>query len=116
MLLNPPGLPASKMSGKQKDALLTLIKDYANRHRPDTAEADLKKIDHAGFGKITFAWAGGLQPGEGHYYRIQGPTFLIEFDNTQNNANHIHTVWRDFANDFGEDVLREHYATVPHDK
>ena len=116
MLLNPPGLPASKMSGKQKDALLTLIKDYANRHRPETAETDLKKIDHAGFGKITFAWAGSLQPGEGHYYRIQGPTFLIEFDNTQNNANHIHTVWRDFENDFGEDVLREHYATVPHDK
>jgi hypothetical protein len=116
MLLNPPGLSAGKMSGKQKDALLALIKDYAIRHRPETAEADLKKMDYAGFSKVTFAWAGGLQPGEGHYYRIQGPTFLIEFDNTQNNANHIHTVWRDFANDFGEDVLRDHYATIPHDK
>jgi len=116
MLLNPPGLPAAKMSGKQKDALLTLLRDYAFRHRPEIAEADLKKIDRAGFGKVTFAWAGSLQPGEGHYYRIQGPTFLLEFDDTQNNANHIHTVWRDFDNDFGEDVLRHHYETVPHDK
>lgn len=114
MLLNPPGLPASKMSRAQRDALLRLIKDYANRHRPEQAEADLKKIEKAGFGKVCFAWAGGLEPGQGHYYRIQGPTFLLEFDNTQDHANHIHTVWRDFANDFGEDVLREHYATVPH--
>lgn len=114
MLLNPPGLPAAKMSGKQKDALLALIKDYAFRHRAEVAEADLKKIERAGFSKVCFAWAGGLEPGQGHYYRIQGPTFLLEFDDTQNNANHIHTVWRDFANDFGEDLLREHYETVPH--
>jgi hypothetical protein len=116
MLLNPPGLAASKMTGKQRDALLALIKDYAHRHRLEVAEADLKKIEHSGFGKVCFAWAGALEPGQGHYYRIQGPTFLLEFDDTQNNANHIHTVWRDFANDFGEDVLREHYETVPHDK
>lgn len=114
MLLNPPGLAAAKMTAKQKDALLALIKDYAHRHRAEVAEADMKKIDRAGFGKVCFAWAGGLEPGQGHYYRIQGPTFLLEFDNTQNNANHVHTVWRDFANDFGEDVLREHYETVPH--
>jgi hypothetical protein len=116
MLLNPPGLPAAKMTAKQKDALMALIKDYAFRHRAEVAETDLKKMERAGFGKVCFAWAGGLEPGEGHYYRIQGPTFLLEFDNTQNNANHIHTVWRDFANDFGEDLLREHYETTPHDK
>jgi hypothetical protein len=114
MLLNPPGIAASKMSGKQKDALLALISDYAHRHRAEVAADDLKKIEHAGLGKVTFAWAGSLEPGQGHYYRIQGPTFLLEFDDTQNNANHIHTVWRDFKNDFGEDILREHYETVPH--
>ena len=59
---------------------------------------------------------GGIEPGEPHYYRVQGPSFLLEYDDTQNNANHIHTVWRDLANDFGDDVLREHYETVPHDK
>ena len=63
-----------------------------------------------------FAWAGGTNPGEGNYYRVQGPTFLLEFDNTQNNAKHIHTVWRDFQGDFGEDLLRRHYEQVPHAK
>jgi hypothetical protein len=57
-----------------------------------------------------------LEPGQGHYYRIQGPSFLMEYDNTQNNANHIHTVWRDLQNDFGEDLLRQHYEQVPHGK
>ena len=95
---------------------MSLIKDYANRHRPEVAEADIKKMQGAGFDKVAFAWAGGLEPGQGHYYRVQGPTFLLEFDCTQDNANHIHTVWRDFANDFGEDLLRKHYEEVPHGK
>jgi hypothetical protein len=64
----------------------------------------------AGWDKVHFAWAGGLEKGQGHYYRIQGPTFLVEYDNTQNNANHIHTAWRDFNGDFGRDVLAEHLA------
>ena len=115
-LLDPPGLSAAKMSKAEREALLNLIKDYANRHRPELAEDDLKKIQSAGFEKVCFAWAGGLESGQGHYYRIQGPTFLIEFDCTQDNANHIHTVWRDFANDFGEDLLRKHYEEVPHGK
>jgi TonB family protein len=68
----------------------------------------------AGFDKIYFAWAGGVNKGDPHYYRIQSPAFLIEYDNTQNNANHIHSVWRDFNGDFGEDLLREHYQTTPH--
>ena len=57
-----------------------------------------------------------MEPGDPHYYRIQGPTFLLEYDDTQNNANHIHTVWRDLANDFGDDALRRHYDEVPHGK
>jgi hypothetical protein len=60
------------------------------------------------------AWAGALEAGQGHYYRIQGPTFLVEFDNTQNNGNHIHSVWRDFSGDFGRDLLREHLRSVAH--
>ena len=89
---------------------MTLVENYAYRLRPELADQDLAKIAAAGFEKIRFAWAGGIEPGQGHYYRLHGPTFLVEFDNTQNNANHIHTVWRDAANDFGEDLLREHYA------
>ncbi len=115
-LLEPPGLSSAKMTAKQKDALLNLVKNYAFRHRPEVAEDDLKKIQDAGFGRVCFAWAGGLEPGQGHYYRVQGPTFVLEFDCTQDNANHIHTVWRDFANDFGEDLLRKHYEDVPHGK
>ena len=61
-----------------------------------------------------FAWAGGFEPGEGHYYRIQTPDFLFEYDNTQNGANHIHAVWRQFEGDFGADLLRRHYETSPH--
>ena len=74
----------------------------------------LMKISTAGFDSVRFAWLGGLEKGEGHYYRVQGPTFLLEYDNTQNDANHIHAVWRDFEDDFGEDLLRQHYERVPH--
>jgi len=115
-LLNPPGLPAAQMTGEQKELLLNLIKDYAFRHRAEVASEDLQKIQKAGFDKVHFAWAGALEPGQGHYYRVQGPTFLLEYDDTQNNANHIHTVWRGFENDFGEDLLRRHYEEVPHGK
>ncbi|HXE55040.1 MAG TPA: DUF3500 domain-containing protein, partial [Tepidisphaeraceae bacterium] len=110
----PIGLPAVEMTADQKRMLMNLVEYYAYRLRPELADQDLEKIDKAGFEKIHFAWAGGLEPGEGHYYRLHGPTFLVEFDNTQNNANHIHTVWRDSANDFGEDILREHYDTSRH--
>ncbi len=80
----------------------------------EVAAERMRRIDAAGFDKMTFAWAGADAPHQGHYYRVQGPTFVIEFDNTQNNANHIHSVWRDFNGDFGEDLLREHYASVAH--
>ena len=58
---------------------------------------------------VRFGWAGDRHPGQAHYYRVHGPTFLIEYDNTQNMANHIHSVWRDIDGDFGRDLLREHY-------
>jgi hypothetical protein len=107
--LTPFGLSASAMKDSQREMLWTVIKEYVYRYRPELADQDLKKIQGAGLDKITFAWAGSTERGEGHYYRVQGPTFLMEYDNTQNNANHIHTVWRDLQDDFGEDLLREHY-------
>jgi hypothetical protein len=76
----------------------------------------MERIRKAGDDQIHFAWAGGLEVGQPHYYRIQGPAFLMEYDNTQNNANHVHTVWRDLQNDFGGDLLREHYEQTPHGK
>jgi hypothetical protein len=103
------GIPAARMSKEQQELLEALIREYVYRHRPEIAGEDLRKIQEGGFGKVYFAWAGGIEPGEGHYYRIQGPTFLMEYDNVQNNNNHIHAVWRDFENDFGEDLLRRHY-------
>ena len=112
--LENAGLAGSEMNSEQSAMLLKLIKEYVFRNRPDVANEDLKKIEDAGLGKIHFAWAGGLEHGEGHYYRVQGPTFLMEYDNTQNDNNHIHAVWRDFGNDFGEDLLLKHYREVPH--
>ncbi|MGI8964619.1 MAG: DUF3500 domain-containing protein [Limisphaerales bacterium] len=108
------GLPMTKMDEAQCALLKRLGQEYLYRHRPELAEANLKKIEQAGGDKIYFAWFGGTEPGQPHYYRIQGPTFLVEYDNTQNNANHVHAVWRDFENDFGEDLLRQHYETTPH--
>ncbi|HNV28737.1 MAG TPA: DUF3500 domain-containing protein, partial [Cyclobacteriaceae bacterium] len=70
----------------------------------------MEKIKKAGIENLSFAWAGSLKPGIGHYYRIQGPMLLIEYDNTQGNANHVHTMVRDLNDDFAEDILREHYA------
>ena len=93
---------------------MNLVKVYVNRLRGDLAEMDLKKIEKAGWDKVYFAWAGGVEKGDPHYYRVQGPTFLIEYDNVQNGANHHHTVWRDFDGDFGVDLLAEHYASDPH--
>ena len=74
----------------------------------DIAEDRLARVRKAGVEKIAFAWAGDTERGKKHYYRVQGPTFLIEYDNTQNDGNHIHSVWRDFNGDFGRDLLREH--------
>lgn len=114
--LDSAGLPAEKMNETQRQLLMGLIKEYVGRYRGEVADGDLQKIEKAGASKIRFAWAGGAEREEGHYYRVQGPTFLLEYDNTQNGNNHIHAVWRDFENDFGRDLLREHYSRTPHEK
>lgn len=107
--LDPVGILAADMTEAQRAALLTLISEYTGRYRSEIAAADMQKIQAADIGKIRFGWAGGTQPGEAYYYRIQGPTFLMEAANVQNNANHVHATWRDFQGDFGRDLLREHY-------
>lgn len=103
------GLPFLAMDSRQRELLERLIHVYAERFRPELAAKKLAQLQADGMEKIRFAWAGGLGRGEGHYYRIHGPRFVIEFDNTQNDANHVHSVWRDFENDFGEDLLHSHY-------
>jgi hypothetical protein len=106
-LLEPKGIALSKLNDRQQRLLIGLIAEYINRAHPEVAERELNQIRMEE--GIHFAWAGPLEPGAGHYYRIQGPSFLIEYDNTQNNANHVHAVWRDLKDDFGEDFLRKHY-------
>ena len=112
--LSPVGIPASALEPKQRDLLMRLIDVYTSGMAGDLAADRMAKMRHAGVEKVAFAWAGEAEHGKPHYYRIQGPTFLVEYDNTQNDANHIHSVWRDFAGDFGRDLLREHLKTMAH--
>jgi Protein of unknown function (DUF3500) len=119
-ILNVPGRNDTKAEGiawadlnaGQREGLMKLIQEYVGRHRPDVATEDLEKVKKAGVEKIYFAWAGGLERGEPHYYRVQGGNFVLEYDNVQNGANHVHSVWRDFDHDFGTDLLGEHYKAA----
>lgn len=104
----PVGLPAAKMTKKQTELLMALIEEYVKTMPADVSSARLEQIRHAGVEKIHFAWSGGMARGEKHYYRVQGPTFLVEYDNFQNDANHIHAVWRNYDGDFGLDLLGMH--------
>jgi hypothetical protein len=125
-LLDNVGLAGGAMTDKQRALLMSLIEEHASSQQPALAAERLSKVREAGITSVRFAWMGATTkaPGAGHYYRIQGSTFLIEYDNTQNEANHQHVVWRDFAGDFGlrgtaapgwgADLLAEHYAHDPH--
>jgi len=104
----PSGLSASKMNAMQFDALMALMEEYARNVHDELAEGRMVQINKAGR-NVYFAWSGGINRGDPHYYRVQTPHFLIELDDTQDNANHIHAVWRDFTGDFGEDLLHQHY-------
>lgn len=110
------GINYTKLTPAQKGILIKLITEYVQRVRPELSKLDMAKIEKAGLNNLQFAWAGGLEKGQGHYYRVQGPTFLLEYDNTQNDNNHVHAAWRDFTRDFGADLLAEHYRDTPHDK
>jgi hypothetical protein len=112
--MEPVGVLQSDMTDSQKVFLRNLIGNYVDRYKESIASEAWKKIEAAGLENIRFGWAGSIKPGEAFYYRIQGPTFLIEAANSQNNANHMHTVWRDFDGDFGRDHLGEHYHRHEH--
>ena len=113
-MLEPAGITYGSMTSAQKRLFEKVLDAYLGRVAPELAKARLEALQKAGMDNITFGWAGTLDVGAPHYYRVQGPTFLIEYDNVQNNANHIHSVWRDFEGDFGRDLLREHYKTAVH--
>ena len=114
-LLDDKGIAYKQLTSKQQGLLLTLMEEYATVQAPEIAKQRLEAVHKAGMADVKFAWMGGTERGEPHYYRIQGTTFLVEYDNTQNDANHIHTVWRDFKGDFGVDLLALHYHTADHD-
>ena len=107
----PVGIRHDDLDGGQREALERLICHYVSRVREEVAEAAWERIVARGLGSVTFAWAGPDEPGRGHYYAVRGGSFLIEYDNTQNGANHIHAVWRDAEGDWGDDVLARHVAT-----
>ncbi|RPI21970.1 MAG: DUF3500 domain-containing protein [Acidobacteria bacterium] len=108
----PAGLSYGSMNANQKGLLLQLLRTYVDRLNRGLSEAEMANINGQGLDRLYFAWAGEGEPGRPHYYRIQGPSFVIEYDNTQNNANHVHTSWRSLTNDFGEDPLRTHLEQV----
>jgi hypothetical protein len=110
--IDAAGLPFAKMDVGQKVLVQRLLGEFAGNLRFELAERELERIRDAGIDKVRFAWMGGELKGQGHYYRLSGPTFVIEYDNTQNDANHVHTVWRDRERDFGRDQLKEH---IEHD-
>jgi hypothetical protein len=108
--LKPVGLAAAKMNQIQRVQLMKLIEVYAASFEPALAKARMARVREGGIENIRFGWAGSTDKGRQHYYRIQGPKFLIEYDASQNDGNHVHTVWRDFSGDFGRDLLRQHYS------
>ncbi|MBM4437246.1 MAG: DUF3500 domain-containing protein [Actinobacteria bacterium] len=110
----PHGLRFEALTGAQRERLVRLIRRYVDRASEDLAHNEWRRIEAAGLEAVTFAWAGPEARGHGHYYAVAGPTFVIEYDNTQNDANHIHSVLRSFAGDWGEDLLAAHYHAARH--
>ena len=113
-LLSPSGIKFRELNAGQKKIFVQLLDVYIRNYASEFSEKFLSGIKKNGLDELHFSWAGSLKPGSGHYYRIQGRALLIEYDNTQNNANHVHTVVRDLSNDFGEDVLKGHYQKQDH--
>ena len=110
--LENSGVRYRDLDSRQKRMLIALIDELASMQPEIIADARMETIRSEGLDDIKFVWIGGTERGDPHYFRVQGASFLIEYDNTQNNANHIHLVWRDFAGDFGRDLIRMHYQTA----
>jgi hypothetical protein len=110
----PRGLAMGRMDGRQRSKLVELIRNYLGRATDVLADEAWRRVEQAGLDDVTFAWAGPEARGQGHYYAVSGPTFMLEYDNTQNGANHIHSVWREWQGDWGEDLLAAHYKDSHH--
>lgn len=110
----PQGISAAELSTEQYEMLLAAADQYALSLPAEQAERRRAMVRKTSKEDLFFAWAGSIKPGGGDYYRIQGPAFLIEYDNTQNGNNHSHSVWREFEGDFGRDVLAAHYRNDSH--
>jgi hypothetical protein len=108
------GLAYKDMTAAQRGMLLAIIDEYASTQPKAQAADRVARLTKAGLDGVKFGWMGGIEKGAPHYYRVQGPTFLIEYDCVQNGANHIHAVWRDFDGDFGVDLLEQHYKKSAH--
>jgi len=113
-LKTPAGVALGELTAEQRALAVRLIETYARNMRTDIADDELRRLREAGVENVRFAWAGPIDPRQPHYYRLHGPTLLIEYDNSQNRANHVHSVWHDPRNDFGVDPLRAHYGSDDH--
>ena len=110
----PKGLAAKAMDGGQRDMLDALLRLYVDRLPDDVAADEAAKFAGAALDDVHLLWAGGLDPGQPHYYRLHGPAVLVEYDNTARDANHVHTVWRDPRGDFADDPIARHRAEHDH--
>ena len=113
---SPDGIGGEAMTEDQRGKMMDLVMEFITRMPEDVADMRMNRIEKDGTAYIHFAWAGSDEPGRGHYYRLQGPSFFVEYDNTQNQANHIHTVWRDMSDEWGDDLLARHYARSHRDR
>jgi hypothetical protein len=110
----PRGLELGTMNAPSKALVEALMDRFLSTLAPDLVATQKRRVLEQGLAAFRFAWAGSLTPGEAHYFRVHGPVTVIEYDNTQNGANHVHSVWRDLTADFGNDALADHYRRQPH--
>ena len=103
------GIPLARLNEAQRSGIMRILELYAGTMREEIAAPVLAKVHEAGIDALHFAWAGSLARGRPHYFRVHGPTALVEYDNTQDSANHVHSVWIDPQSLFGRDLLKTHY-------
>ena len=108
----PAGVRHADLGAEARAAFERLVRHYVDRARPDVAGATWARVVAPVLGDVTFAWSGPEERRRGHYSAVRGPAFVIEYDNTQDGANHVHAVWRELGNDWGEDLLAEHLASA----